>query len=171
MNEETTNFTAIYYRHVDTVYRVCFMLLKNRSDTEDAVQTVFTKLLQSNKTFVDVEHEKAWLIRTAQNHCKNVLRHWWRRKKITTDELPENGSIHSDHLKDVWKLVLELPAKYKTVVYLYYYEGYKTYEIASLLDIKESTVRSQLHKARKLLKIHMEREGHFYESRRVESSH
>ena len=69
----------------------------------------------------------------------------------------------------LWKLVLELPAKYKTVVYLFYYEGYSTREIARVLEMKETTVGSQLYTARKLLKIEME--GHRYAVRRSESSH
>lgn len=161
----------IYHRHVDTVYKVCFMLLKNVSDTEDAVQTVFIKLMQSNKTFADHEHEKAWLIRTAQNHCKNLLGHWWSRKKVDMVSLPEQAISQRDEWKDVWTQVLDLPIKYKTVVYLYYYEGYSTKEIAHMLEIKEATIRSQLYTARKLLQISMEMEVKRYENRRIESSY
>ncbi len=162
-------FAQLYKRHVDRVYRVCFMLLKNTADTEDAVQTVFIKLMQSKKTFNDLEHEKAWLIRTARNHCLNLLSHWWRRKRVNLDGLSEWIVPHEDDLRELWKLVLELPAKYKTVVYLYYYEGYSTREIARILEMKETTVRSQLYTARKLLKIEME--GDLYAVRRPESSH
>ena len=162
-------FVLLYHRHVDTVYRVCFMLLKNAADAEDAVQTVFIKLLQSNKPFKDHEHEKAWLIRTARNHCLNLLSHWWRRKRVSMDGLPELAAPHEDHLKELWELVLNLPAKYKTVVYLFYYEGYSTKEIARILEMKETTVRSQLFTARKWLKIEMEE--HRYAFRRSESSH
>jgi RNA polymerase sigma-70 factor (ECF subfamily) len=62
-----------------------------------------------------------------------------------------------------------MPAKYKTVVYLYYYEGYTAREIADILEMKESTVRSQLHAARKRLKIEME--GHLYAVGTTESGH
>jgi len=167
MSEE--QLTRLYHRHVDTVYRVCFMLLKNTADTEDAVQTVFIKLIQSGKTFHDHEHEKAWLIRTARNHCLNVLSHWWKRKRVSIDDLSEPAAPVKDDLKELWKLVMDLPAKYKIVVYLYYYEGYPTREIAQILDRKESTVRSQLHTARKLLKIQVEEDG--YAVRRPESSY
>lgn len=149
-------FALLYHRHVDRVYRVCFMLLKNTADTEDAVQTVFIKLMQSGKTFADHEHEKAWLIRTARNHCLNLLSHWWRRQRVSMDHLPAPAVPHKDDLRELWRLVLDLPAKYKTVVYLFYYEGYSTKEIAGILEMKETTVRSQLHTARKLLKIEME---------------
>ena len=162
-------FEQLYHRHVDTVYRVCFMLLKNRADAEDAVQTVFIKLLQNEKPFTDHEHEKAWLIRTARNHCLNLLSHWWRRKRVSMDSLSEPEVPHGDNLRELWNLVLNLPARYKTVVYMFYYEGYSTREIAHILEMKESTVRSQLYKARKLLKIEME--GHLYAVKGPESSH
>lgn len=162
-------FELLYHRHVDMVYRVCFMLLKNTADTEDAVQTVFIKLIQSGKTFADHEHEKAWLIRTARNHCLNLLSHWWRRKRVSMDGYSEPAHPLRDDLQEVRKLVLDLPAKYKTVVYLFYYEGYPTKEISRILKMKESTVRSQLHTARKMLKIEME--GNLYAIGRPESSH
>lgn len=69
----------IYKRHSKTVYRVCFAYMKNPADTEDAVQDTFFQLIKSGPAFESEEHEKAWLIRTATNICKNVLRHWWRR--------------------------------------------------------------------------------------------
>jgi RNA polymerase sigma-70 factor (ECF subfamily) len=83
------------------------------------------------------------------------------------DGLPEPAV--GDDLKELWKLVLDLPAKYKTVVYLFYYEGYATREIARILEMKETTVRSQLHTARKLLKMEMEEP--VYAIGRPESSH
>ena len=70
---------AIYERRFDMVYRVCFLYMRNQSDTEDAVSTVFVKLLEQERTFDSEEHEKAWLIVTAQNVCKNELRRKRRR--------------------------------------------------------------------------------------------
>jgi len=163
VNEEAgmkeAEIADMYHRHIDTIYKVCFMLLRDRSDTEDAVQTVFMKLMQSRKTFSDHEHEKAWLIRTAQNYCKNVLFHWWRRKKVSADRLPEPAIPIREDLQEVWRLALDLPAKYKTVVYLFYYEGYSSKEIARMLEINESTIRSRLRTARHLLKLNLETEG------------
>ena len=67
-------FLKIYHRHVDTVYRICFSFMKNSSDTEDMVQETFLKLLSSGKRFESENHEKAWLIVTASNACKDVLK-------------------------------------------------------------------------------------------------
>ena len=75
----------IYRRHVDTVYRLCFSFMKNRADTEDLVQDCFLQLLRSEKTFASAEHEKAWLIVTASNLCKNALKRATRRSEPLED--------------------------------------------------------------------------------------
>lgn len=141
----------LYQRHVDTVYRVCFSYMKNRADTEDLVQDTFIKLISSGTCFNSVEHEKAWLIVTASNLCKNALRHWWRRRENIEDY---SGLCQEEdlHLDDVLEAIMKLPAVYKDAVYLYYYEGYTTPEIAAMLNCSQSTVRNRLMRARKLLK-------------------
>ena len=68
------DFEQAYLRNVDTVFRVCFIYLKqSRADLEDAVQDTFLKLIKADKRFESLEHEKAWLIVTATNTCKNYL--------------------------------------------------------------------------------------------------
>ncbi|MBQ3379099.1 MAG: RNA polymerase sigma factor [Clostridia bacterium] len=141
----------IYVRHVTTVYRVCFAYMKNPADTEDAVQDTFFRLIKSAPAFCSENHEKAWLIRTASNVCKNVLRHWWRKRKNIEDFYDLHGpdKIETD---DVFHVVMELPEKYRTVVYLYYCEGYSGAEIADIMKKPQSTVRNYLHEARAILK-------------------
>ena len=143
-------FLKIYNRHVDTVYRICFSFMKNSSDTEDMVQETFLKLLSNGKRFESESHEKAWLIVTASNACKDALKHWWRKYADIADceALAHAAPFEMD---GILSAVLELPADYKTAVFLYYYEGYSTPEIARMLDCPQSTVRSRLARARKLL--------------------
>lgn len=141
----------IYGRQSKTIYRVCFAYMKNPADTEDAVQDTFYQLIKAGPEFKSEEHEKAWLIRTATNICKNVLRHWWRRRE-NIEELciiPESEKIETD---DIFKAVINLPDKYKTVVYLYYYEGYNSVETAKILKKPQSTIRNYLHEARAILR-------------------
>lgn len=148
--KETEDFIEIYNKYVDTVYRVCYMYYKNKSDTEDAVQSTFTKFLESDKVFNDNEHIKAWLIITASNICKNSLRHWYKRTinlSVVENEL-ENKAPHNDLLSSV----LKLPDKYKITIYMYYYEGYNSREIAEILNKNESTIRTYLKIGRSLLK-------------------
>ncbi|MFY9381188.1 MAG: RNA polymerase sigma factor [Eubacteriales bacterium] len=153
-NEE---ITQIFNRHVDTVYRVCFMYMKNKHDTEDLVQNTFIKLMNDGTVFESQEHEKAWLIRTATNLCKDHFRHWWS-KTVGMDKIPEDAVEYSFDTDGTYEMIMSLPPKYKTVIYLYYYEGYSTAEIAKMLNKNHSTIRSHLHNARKLLKIKMEDE-------------
>ena len=143
------NFQNIYDRQVDTVYRVCYSFMKNHADAEDLTQETFLKLLSSGKQFANVRHEKAWLIVTASNLCKDALRKWWRR----WEEIGQFEGI-PDEEQDctVYEAILRLKKDYKTVVYMFYYEGYSTAEIALYLNCPESTVRSRLKRARSQLK-------------------
>lgn len=140
----------IYNRHVDTVYRVCYSFMKTKQDTEDMVQETFLRLLSSGKTFENDRHEKAWLIVTASNLCKDSLKKWWRRVEPLED-YSESFAAPAGPELSVKEAVLKLPARYKTVVYLYYYEEYSTAEIAQVLGCPQSTVRSHLLRARKRL--------------------
>ena len=141
----------LYERHKKTVYRVCFAYMKNSADTEDAVQETFFKLIKAGPAFESAEHEKAWLIRTAANVCKNTLRHWWRKRENIDDlrDVLRSEEIETD---SVIQTVLELPDRYKTAVYLYYYEGYTGAEIAKILKKPQSTIRNYLHEARVMLR-------------------
>lgn len=115
------------------------------------VQETFLKLILSEKSFESTEHEKAWLIVTASNTCKDALKDW-RRKSENIEDYQEVANITDDGDNSIMEAVFSLPAKYKDVVYLYYYEGYKTYEIAKLLHCSDSAIRSRLSRARRLLK-------------------
>jgi RNA polymerase sigma-70 factor (ECF subfamily) len=126
------------------------MYLRNQSDVEDVFQDVFLKLLQNKVIFENEEHEKAWLCRVTINRCKDICKSFWRNKVCSIEdmELPFEDKVESE----VMRSVLSLPPKYKDVIYLFYYEEYTVPEIAELLDQKDNTVYSNLHRARKLLK-------------------
>lgn len=149
----SAEITEIYRRNADTVYRVCYMFLKNAPDTEDAVQSVFVKLIQSGPRFADHQHEKAWLIVTAQNHCKNTLKYWWRRRRVSLEQIPEAAAVMELPSRELLESLLALPDKYKVALYLFYYEGYSSKEIALYLGLKDSTVRTHLSNGRKRLKF------------------
>ncbi|HHV50604.1 MAG TPA: RNA polymerase sigma factor [Clostridiales bacterium] len=147
--------TQIYCRHVDTVYRICFMYMKNAHDTEDMVQNTFIRLIKDGTRFESAEHEKAWLIRTATNLCIDHFRSPWARTAYLED-IGQPAETFSFEIDYTIEKVKKLPPKYRTAIYLYYYEGYSTPEIAKILGKNESTVRNYLHKGRKLLKMEME---------------
>lgn len=138
----------IYDRNFDTLYRISYMYMKNRCDAEDIVQNTFIKLFEKEKQFDNTEHEKAWLIVVTINACKNHFKTWWNTK-VTYEDVE---MISHDKNNYILEALLELPKKYKEVIYLYYYEGYSTKEIAVILNSKDATVRSQLQRAKLLLK-------------------
>ena len=149
---------GIYRRRFKLVYQVCMVLMKNVPDAEDAAQTVFRKVMERDTPFRDPEHEKAWLIVTARNECRDQLKHWWRVRRedasaldVLTWEQPEDANI--------WDQVAALSDKYRLVLYLHYYQGYTTGEIAQMLGDNPATVRSRLVQARKKLKLRLEAEG------------
>ena len=140
----------IYNRQVDTVYRICFSFMKTRTDTEDMVQETFLRLMSSGTEFQSEKHEKAWLIVTASNLCKDALRRAWRKHTSIDDlpEIPQDGP----EWNPVLEAILALPADQKTAVYMYYYEGYSSAEIAKAMRCRQGTIRSRLSRARQALK-------------------
>lgn len=150
------NIEPIYNRNISTIYKICYMLLHNRDDAEDAVQTVFMKLISVSPAFHSTEHEKAWLIVTAQNHCKNILKQSWKRKRIDIESIEEPISENEGWKKELLQEVFRLKDKYRIVIYLYYYEGYSTEEIGKMLHLNSATVRTRLHTGRKNLKMNLE---------------
>ena len=151
------NIEELYRRHFDMVYRIGFSYMKNPYDTEDAVADVFAKLMQKSVEFQNTEHEKAWLIRTTSNICKNTLNHWWRGRADLVEHENERGD-DSFHIDETLEIVLALPERYKDVVYMFYYEGYTSEEIAGILGKPHSTIRGHLREARKLLRGVLENE-------------
>jgi len=140
----------IYERHINTVYRTCFIYFKEHTqDLEDCVQNVFIKLLKHNKPFTDENHERAWLIVVARNICKDTLRSYWKRN-IRTDEL--NDLAVDFEVDETIKSVMALKESYKICVYLHYYMGYAVKEIAAMLNKSESAVTANLYKGRQKLK-------------------
>ena len=150
---------AIYRRQFKLVYQICLVLMKSVPDAEDAAQTVFRRVMERAEPFRDPEHEKAWLIVTARNECRDQLKHWWRRCREDASAL---DALVWEEPRDglVWDQVAALPEKHRLVLFLHYYQGYATDEIAGLLRENPSTVRSRLVQARKKLKLRLEAEGY-----------
>lgn len=147
------DFEAFYNRNYKLVYRICFTYMKNAPEAEDCTEDTFVKVLTGKYSFNDEIHEKKWLTVAAINLCKDKLKHWWRKSTISIDECEEISGNNSVETDETLNAVLALPPKYKDIIYLYYYEGYSTDEIAELLKRKPSTVRNQLRDAREKLKI------------------
>ena len=152
---DNEQYTRLVRRYIDMVFRVALNYLRNSNDAEDITQTVFEKLLRENKSFENEEHIRSWLIRVAVNECKKQLRSPWRRVEPLEDYLTAVAFDNPAH-SDLYRAVMELPKKYRMAIYLHYYEGYSTQEIASLLRIPKNTVCSHLKRGRELLKLQLQ---------------
>ena len=147
--------SMIFEEHADTVYRVCFTYFKGQvMDAEDAVQTVFLNLLRCGKTFENGGHEKAWLIVTASNVCKNML----KRKDSRGLRLEDKPLVSEEAVDETFEMILALPEMYKLTIYLFYYEGYSAKEIGGMLGKKQSTVWKYLKVGRDMLKAQIAKE-------------
>lgn len=146
----------------DMILRLCYTYMKNMPDAEDTTQEVFLKLIEKLPEFDNAEHEKAWIIRVTINVCKNKLRFFRIRRAEPIENM--DIAVHDKHNEtpEVLAAVLALPEKYRTVIHLYYYEEYSTPEIAKMTGRKESSVRSDLHRARVQLKAAL-KEGYDFE--------
>lgn len=138
-------------QYADTVRRICLVHLKNYADTEDIFQTVFVKYLLHTAPFASPEHERAWIIRVTINACKDLLRSVFRRRTLSLEEVAEQPAPADEH-RVVLQAVQALPAAYRDVVYLHYYEGYTAPEIAGILGKNVNTVYTRLTRARGLLR-------------------
>jgi len=143
------------------VFRIAFSYTKNTSDAEDITQDVFLKLYKTAQVFAADENVKAWLIRVTINQAKSLLRSPWRNRKCDLDEIENTAAentLESDCL-ELYEYVKGLKPKYRTIIYLYYYEQYSVKEIAGILKITETLVTTQLSRARSQLKEILLTEG------------
>lgn len=147
----------VYEEHAAAVYRVAYSYMKNRYDAEDALQETFMRLLRSGARFADRKHELGWLILTASNVCRDMLKSKARAHEAL-DEHPELTAPERDDA--LLAAILALPEKYKAAVYLHYYEGYTVREIASMLRTSPNTIKTRLSRAREALKNELGGEDH-----------
>ena len=141
----------IYRRQWKRASRLCYSYMKNPADTEDLTQDTFVRLMTASPVFADETHETAWLMRTAGNLCRNALKKAGRLHE-GEEAMQTIASGDAAEPNETLEAVMALPDRYKTAVYLYYYEGYSTDEIARMLRKPPSTVRNHLREARAKLK-------------------
>lgn len=132
-------FLAMADKYKDTVYRIALNYFGNSYDAEDTVQDVLMKLYLSGKQFESDEHVRNWLIRVAINACKNAWKMPWRNRNVAFEELSSATFDHPEQ-SDLFFAVMNLPKKYRIVLYLFYYEDYSVKEIAGMLNLKETAV-------------------------------
>lgn len=157
------SFEQVMEFYMPMVYRIAFSRLGSAHDAEDITQDVFLKYYRADITFNDEEHRKAWLIRCAINCTKNLVTSAWFRHRASDEGLEnmeENGSIPGsdgdidkiEQKNAVMAAVMQLPEKYRTVIHLFYFEDMSVAQISKATGIREATVKSQLSRARDMLK-------------------
>lgn len=136
--------------HGPMVYRLALCYTRQISDAEDVFQEVFLRYMQRLRPFEDESHRRAWLIRVTINQCRSLHRMLRRHPEAT---LEQQGAVafESPEESAVDEAMAALPAKYRAVIHLHYYEGYSTQEAARLLGQRPSTTRTQLSRARRML--------------------
>lgn len=142
-------------KYSDLLYRICFLILKNEQDVGDVIQETFIQYMKKHPDFESEEKKKAWLIKVSQNKCKDFLRFHKRHSYVPLDEVEDilmgTSDVEPSHkvqLEEIW----ELEYKLKSVVILYYIEGYSIKETAQMLAISESACKKRLERARNKLK-------------------
>lgn len=140
------NVESLFHTYRDDVFRLAVSYTRNIQEAEDVCQTVFLKLLEQKH--IQPGKEKAWLMQVTANQCRSLLRSAWWKKTAPLDDTLTTELTHTD---EVLQYVMELPPKYRVIIFLHYYEGYSTGEIAKLLKITQTAVTTRLSRARKSL--------------------
>lgn len=167
-------FISAVEKYTESLVKLAFTYTKNMYDAEDAVQNVFIKYYAKKPEFKSDEHLKAWLIRSVINQCKDFLKSsWYKSLFIKYDDLSETLAemphITSED-SELIEAVLSLRPNYKSVIHLFYFEGYSIKETAKILNISESAAAKRLSRARNMIKEKLEKGKMKNEKRRLQSS-
>ena len=135
------NIERLFAQYTDTVYRVCRTYLGSTADSEDAVQEVFLRLIRKSPVFTTESDERGWLIVTACNYCKSLLRWKKRHPSAAGTEAAAEPIIRDEYPSELLELIMSLPDHCKQVVYMHCCEGYSLADIARLCGLRQSTVR------------------------------
>lgn len=143
-------FLELFNLYKNDIYRFIYSYTKNLYDADDILQSVFIKLYKHPNLFNKSNDEiKKWLIKVSINECKNLFLSFWR-KNVSFDY---NDNIsYSNQNDNIMPFILKLPTKYRTIIFLYYYEGYKIDEIAHILNLSSTNIQTILYRAREKLK-------------------
>ncbi len=140
------DWQALVTDNENRLYRAALAILGDPHEAEDAVQDAFVRYLE--KAPVQLENPGGWLMRVLVNGCKSRLRLKWRQVGPIPEGLPAPSPAEREELEELWSL----PPEERACIHLFYYEGYRTDEIAQMLRIAPGTVRSRLSRARAHLK-------------------
>ncbi len=148
-------FEEMYEKYATDVLRVSYFYLGDRQKAEDVCQDVFVRLI-TNAPVLQEGREKAWLLKVALNRCRDLWRGAWVKRVILGSpafELvpaPDEIGKLADQ-QEIMGAIHQLPASFREVILLHYYQGYGITEIAEMMDLPEGTISSRLSRGRKKL--------------------
>lgn len=155
--EKDSDLERIIITYSDMVYRLAFARTGTKEDADDVCQEVFLRLLKKRPHFESEEHCKAWLLRVTVNCSNTLLASLWKMRTVALEE--DIPFQEKEHL-ELYRELSRLPRKYRDVIHLFYYEEMPVAEISEILHRRESTVRTQLTRARALLKEMLKEEDY-----------
>lgn len=150
MDKET--FTRAVEQYQNSIYRLALHALGSGADAEDVVQEVFLRLFRRAEAFESDEHLRRWLLRVGANLCRDVLKSPWRRRRSPLPESLPAPPFEREDQRELYEAVMALEEKYRTVLYLFYYEDLSVKDIAGLLGLRVSAVTTRLSRGRERLK-------------------
>ncbi|MCR5653939.1 MAG: sigma-70 family RNA polymerase sigma factor [Ruminococcus sp.] len=156
-NIDVNLINHIVNTYSDTILRIAYQYTQSIYDSQDIAQDVFLAIMKKDISALSEEKLKAYIIRATINKCNDFHRKKSRRKVIS---LEDAEPVFTPEEQNVLDEVNSLPEKYRNVIYLHYYEGYRVNEIAEILGAKPSTISSQLSRARAKLKDYLTEESY-----------
>ncbi len=155
-------FAELVHTYQDAVFNLCYRMLSDRGEAEDAAQEAFLRAYLNLQRYDPARSFKTWLLTIASNHCIDRI----RRRRLTwlsiddplpnlslsSDEPePESASIMREQSEAIQAVLGELSPDYRAAVVLRYWYDYSYTEIADILDTTESAIKSRLFRARQIL--------------------
>ena len=147
-------FTRAVLEYESTLYRVAKSMLGSEADCADAAQNALLRAWEKQHTLRDTAYFKTWLTRILINDCRAMLRQ--RARFVPLEEEAAEGEIAPERDSGLYEAVMGLDVKYRVPFVLYYIEGFRTREIASMLKLPEGTVKTRLRRAREILRAELE---------------
>ena len=154
---DTAQFNACAAKYMDTVFRLAFSWLKSPADADDVTQNVLLSLYRTDYQFESDEHVRSWLMKVTVNECRKVWRRPFRSHE-NIDDYAETLAFEDPSYRDLFEAIMQLDRDKRTVIVLYYIEGYSIKEIAEILDVPAATIGTRLARARAKLAQYLKEE-------------
>ena len=154
---DTAQFNAYAAKYMDTVFRLAFSWLKSPADADDVTQNVLLSLYRTDYQFESDDHVRSWLMKVTVNECRKVWRRPFRSHE-NIDDYAETLAFEDPSYRDLFEAIMQLDRDKRTVIVLYYIEGYSIKEIAEILNVPAATIGTRLARARAKLAQYLKEE-------------